>query len=157
MQRKRESYMVLHSDLFVRSMDRALDFYCNKLQFYLIEDTLVRGPLVRELSRGAFDAVRLALIRVSRVGAMIEIQEFQPSSALSKDALDCALQTGLVSILVSDLDAHISRTKEEGLHPSSEIFDVALPRQGNCRVVFYQDHDGNRVEFLQMARLGVDH
>src|SRR5262245_40645537 len=101
MERRREGYMVLHADLFVRSMELALEFYCRKLGFSVVDDLIVRGPLVENLSSGLYDEIRLVLLRVSPVGAMIELQEFRPDSALTADAVGSPLQIGLVSILVS--------------------------------------------------------
>ena len=53
-------YIVLHADLFVSSMDMSLDFYCEKLGFKLIDDTIVSGPLIQYLSAGMYDAARLS-------------------------------------------------------------------------------------------------
>lgn len=151
MPRKRD-YMILHVDLFVRSMETALDFYCNKLGFSVFEDALLNGALVRRVSDGHYDALRLVLIRSSTVGAMIELQEFQPDSALTADALGCPLRKGWISILVPDLQAHINSMREHHLHPVSETFVVKLPRTRACEAVFYKDPDGNDLEFLQIQR-----
>jgi len=151
-ERKSGSCMVLHADLFVKSMDIALEFYCNKLGFLLVDDAVVHGPLIQCLSSGMYDAARLVLLRVSPVGAMIELQEFQTDSALSRDSQKALHRTGLVSILVANLDSHISNAKSRGLEPASEIFRVTLPRQGSCHVVFYEDPDGNRIEFLHVPQ-----
>ena len=150
MERKSGSYMVLHADLFVRSMDDALDFYCNKLGFLVVDDAMVRGALIQCLSSGMYDAARLVLLRVSPVGAMIELQEFQADGALTGDRQKTPNRTGLVSILVANLDSHIRRARSRGLEPTSDVFAVTLPRQGSCHVVFYEDPDGNRIEFLQV-------
>lgn len=154
MERKSVSYMVLHTDLFVRSMDVALNFYCNKLGFLLVDDALVRGPLIQCLSFGMYDAARLVLLRVSPVGAMIELQEFQADRALAGDSQKTPNRAGLVSILVTNLDSHISRARSRGLEPRSDVFMVTLPRQGSCHVVFYEDPDENRIEFLQVRHPG---
>lgn len=152
MERKSGSYMVLHTDLFVRSMDAALDFYCNKLDFVLVDDAVVCGPLVQSISGGMYNAARLVLLRVSSVGAMIELQEFQPHSALTRDSRRISPRTGLVTILVPNLESHISRVGGKGLHPTSDVYVVTLPRQGGCHVVFYEDPDGNSLEFLEVQR-----
>src|SRR5689334_17573162 len=105
MENKSGSYMVLHADLFVRSMDVALEFYCNKLGFLVVDDTTVRGPLIQWISSGMYDAARLVLLRVSLMGAMIELQQFQPDSALPGDSQETPNRAGLVSILVANLDS----------------------------------------------------
>jgi catechol 2,3-dioxygenase-like lactoylglutathione lyase family enzyme len=147
--RKRD-YMILHVDLFVRSMEVALDFYCRKLGFSVVEDALLDGPLIRRISDGCYDALRLVLIRSSTVGAMIELQEFQPDSALTQNASAVALRKGFVSILIPDLRAHINNMREYDLEPVSEIFVVKLPQSRACEAIFYRDPDGNDLEFLQI-------
>lgn len=49
MPRKRE-YVILHVDLFVRSMQTALDFYCDKLGFSVFDDAVLDGPLIRRVA-----------------------------------------------------------------------------------------------------------
>jgi catechol 2,3-dioxygenase-like lactoylglutathione lyase family enzyme len=144
-----QEYVVVHADLFVRSMDVALDFYCSKLGFSVVDDGYISGPSVRNLSNGLYETVRLVLLRVSRVGAMIELQEFQPDSALTGDAAEAKRQTAWVSIQVADLDAHIDRLRKRGAYPSSERFAVRLSRGRGCEAVFYRDPDGNGLEFLE--------
>lgn len=141
-------YMILHVDLFVRSMERALDFYCNKLGFLIFDDALLEGPLVNRASDGHYNAVRLVLLKSSTVGTMIELQEFQHDSAVSEGAYP--FRRGWISILVPDLRAHISAMGERDLHPVSEIFPVKLSKSRACEAVFYKDPDGNDLEFLQI-------
>ena|ERR1700730_17219961 len=149
MPRKRE-YMILHVDLFVRSMETALDFYCNKLGFSVFDDAVLDGPLIRRVSDGHFNALRLVLIRSSTVGAMIELQEFQPDSALTDNALARPLPKAWISILVPNLRSHMNTMREHDLHPDSEIFVVKLRSARTCVAIFYRDPDGNDIEFLQI-------
>jgi catechol 2,3-dioxygenase-like lactoylglutathione lyase family enzyme len=144
--------MVLHADLFVSSMSAALEFYCEKLGFSVVDDAILRGPIVVNLSRGAFDEVRLVLLQVSRSGALIELQEFQSASGRKGHTLDLVPQRSLVTFLVANLAAHVERTQRGGLQPSSEIFVVDLPKRGRCKVIFYDDPDGNRLEFIEAMR-----
>src|SRR5262249_52481666 len=116
-----------------------------------IDEGHVRGPLVESLSRGEFSEARLALLRVSRSGAMIELQEFQAASALTGGPGKLVPDRSLITILVSDLAARVEELQRKGVHPSSEIFTVDLQKQGRCNVVFYEDPDGNRLEFIETA------
>ena len=145
-----QSYVVLHADLFVRSIDVALEFYCTKLGFSVVEDATFRGPIVRTFSNDSYEAVRLVLLRVSRVGAMIELVQFLSESALRENSHDLAFRTGWVAILVTDLKAHIESMRSRGLQTVGDIFTITLPRIGTCEAVFYKDPDGNGLEFLQM-------
>jgi hypothetical protein len=98
-----------------------------------------------------FSEVRLVLLRVSRSGALIELQQFQPASALCADASTYTPTPSVVSVLVADLASHIERMRQKDLHPSSEIFSVHLSTQGSCNAIFYDDPDGNRLEFVQVT------
>jgi catechol 2,3-dioxygenase-like lactoylglutathione lyase family enzyme len=151
MARKRD-YMVLHVDLFVRSMDTALEFYRDKLGFSVVDSGMVRGPLVLRMSDGQCDALRLVLLRTSTVGAMIELQEFLSEGTLTQNASALPLRKGWVSILVPDLRAHIDQLMEHDIRPASEVFVVNLPNTRACEAVIYNDPDGNDLEFLQIRR-----
>lgn len=142
--------MVLHADIFVRSMDAALDFYVLKLGFSVVDDAVVNGPIVRNLSCKQYNSARLVLLRVSRTGTLLELQEFQQDSAISFDPEPLPTHRASVTILVPNLEDHIRMVKSNGLNPSSEVFVVHLPRQGTCNVVFYEDPDGNLLEFLEV-------
>lgn len=151
MHRSTNSYMLLHADLFVRSMDVALTFYRDKLAFSVVDDATLQGAIAVDLSDGQFEEVRLVLLRLSRTGALLELQEFQRTSALTADARNYIPSPSLVTILVSNLASHIEEARRRGLEPSSRIFPVHLPHQGSCEVIFYKDPDGNRLEFLQVT------
>jgi catechol 2,3-dioxygenase-like lactoylglutathione lyase family enzyme len=86
---------------------------------------------------------------------MIELQEFQVDRALTSHSQKTPNRAGQVTILVANLDSHIDRARGRGLEPVSDVFIVNLPRQGGCRVVFYEDPDGNRLEFLQVQQPGA--
>ena len=133
-------------------METALAFYCHKLGFSVFDDTLLEGPIVRMISGGCYSTVRLVLVKSSPTGAMIELQEFQPSSALTENAHSHPLRKGWVSILVPDLQFHIETMRMHDVHPKSELFVVKLPRSRACEAVVYQDPDGNDLEFLQIQR-----
>lgn len=143
------SYMVLHVDFFVRSMARAMKFYCEDMGFSILDEALLRGPIVHCITGGLYDEVRLALIKASPMGAMIELLEPQIGSAKHSAAANSPLPTGAVSILVPDLAAHVRRAATGGWHPASDVFTVDLPQRGRCRLVFYEDPDANRLEFIQ--------
>jgi catechol 2,3-dioxygenase-like lactoylglutathione lyase family enzyme len=143
--------IVLHVDLFVRSMDRALDFYCDKLGFSVVDNALLSGAIVRRVSNGVFDRLKLVLLRSSPTGAMIELQEFQPESALVENASSYELRTGWVSILVPDVRALIRGMADREVCAASEIFTIKLAKTRACEAVFYKDPDGNDLEFLQIS------
>lgn len=142
-------YMVLHVDLFVRSMTRSLEFYCERMGFKIADDSVLRGDLVRYISNGLCEEARVVLLRASPLGAMIELLELRPCYANGLAACISSLRLGALSVLVPDLDGHIEHARRNGLRPASEVFTVKLPRHGECRLVFFEDPDLNRLEFIQ--------
>jgi len=141
--------MILHADFFVRSMDSALGFYCEKLGFSVVDDAMLRGAAARLLSNGRYNALRLILLKVNDIGAMLELVEFQLDSALSADAA-IPRRKGWISILVDDLDELIDRLLTKALSPASQVLEVHLPKIGSSRIVFYTDPDDNGIEFVQI-------
>ena len=142
--------ILLHVDFFVRSLDSALEFYCDKLGFSVVDTTVVRGPVARRVSGDHFDALTLVLVRSSLVGAMIELQAFHQDSALTDVASSYTLRTGSVTMLVPDLNDYINKLSARGVCATSERFRVDLPRSRSCEAIFYTDPDGNDLEFLQV-------
>lgn len=143
--------MMLHAAFFVRSMDIALAFYCDKLGFSVADDASLDSSVAQRLSGGAYSALRLVLLRVSKTGAMIELAEFQGAS---NEVASAPTRTyrGWVTILVPDLKAHIDRMTACGLVPMTETLQVHLPKSGSCRIVCYEDPDSNILEFLEQLR-----
>lgn len=142
--------MILHVDLFVKSMEVALRFYGGILGFSVVEDTVISGPFVWSMCEGHYDAVRIVILRSSRIGAMLELQEFQQDSVRSTDASAFRLRQAWVSLLVPDLRALIQDLSDRNIQPASDIFAVKLQKTRSCEVVFFNDPDGNRLEFLQI-------
>lgn len=139
--------MIIHTDFFVSSMKASLEFYCDKLGFSVCEDVVLNGAMVRRLSHSAHEKMRLVLLRVASVGSMIELVEFHSNPATPSNF---ARPLGSVSILVSNLQDHMSRLLERGVNANNEIFDMALPISGHFKVAFCYDPDGNCVEFVEM-------
>ena len=148
--RRKHDYMILHVDLFVRSMETALRFYNGALGFTIVEDTVISGPFVQSSCEGHYDALRIVILKSSKIGATLELQEFQPGSARSADASEFPLRRGWVSLLVRDLRALVHDLKGQNIQPVSDIFAVKLEQTRSCEVVFFDDPDGNRLEFLQI-------
>jgi catechol 2,3-dioxygenase-like lactoylglutathione lyase family enzyme len=129
-------------------MERSLEFYVNGLGLAVLEDFIVEGDLVRHVSRGASDVMRLVLLGVSKAGAGIELIEYQGvQKTLNADPISHRTTT---SIVVDDLRALISELSSNGIEPSSEIFTVDLPNTGKSEIIFFLDPDNNPIEFSQL-------
>jgi catechol 2,3-dioxygenase-like lactoylglutathione lyase family enzyme len=142
--------MLLHADLFVRSLEASLEFYCEKLGFSLIEEVHVEGAVVRFMSNDCFDAMRIAIVSVCPVGAKIELMELPTESARSSADFMPAPHSAALTILVPDLAIHIAALKIKDVRPASGTFKVRFPGSGDCSVVFYRDPDGHLLEFVEI-------
>jgi catechol 2,3-dioxygenase-like lactoylglutathione lyase family enzyme len=133
-------------------MDASLAFYVGKLGCKVADDTIVRGSLVRFVSQGHYDAMRLVLLKVSSIGSMIELLEFQGDSALGKGRFQPAPHQGSITIMVDELNAWMASLAAQGLEPASDIFEVSTTKLGNSRIVFYFDPDGHMLEFFEARK-----
>ena len=139
--------MVLHVDIFVKSMSTMLEFYVDKMGMRIVDDNILTGDLVRYVSNNQYDAYRVVLLKCSSMGTMIELMEFVSEEEVDDDLL--ASKT-TVTLLVPSLTEEIRRLQGEGLQPSSEVFTVSFPAVGESQIVFYEDPEQNKIELLQM-------
>lgn len=141
--------MILHTDMFVRSIDKSLDFYVGCLGFEVVEDTIVSGGLVKYVSNGKYSKYRLVLLKVAFGSAMIELLEYlDTNETVSEDMLS----KSNITILVDSIDMKIEELKRMSLMPISEVFTVHTPKFGESKIVFFKDPDGNEIEFLEMLK-----
>ncbi|MCX8129440.1 MAG: VOC family protein [Clostridia bacterium] len=140
--------MLLHVDIFVDSMEKMLKFYVDLLGMQVIDDAVLKGDLVRFVSKNKYDAYRVVLLQVSKMGSMVELIEYLGDSSCS---LKKAKEPVTITILVSSIELKIKQLQNYGIYPVSDVFQVELPRVGKSRIVFYEDPEGNMIEFLQMG------
>lgn len=139
--------MLLHVDIFVKSMDEMLDFYTSKMGMEIVDDQVVSGELVYFVSNGCFLSYRLVLLKISKSGAMIELMQYHDQGKPVGVRLE---QQATVTLLVTSLESRMKRLKEKGVMPASSIFEVNMSKAGKSKIVFYQDPEGNLIELLQM-------
>lgn len=140
--------MLLHVDLFVRSMERSLDFYVNKLGMAVVDDTEIGGDLVEFVSGGTHQRYRLVLLKVAYTGSMIELMEYLDSDTCR--SIDTVPSPAHFTILVNSLDRKMQMLSEKGVDPISKVFFVKTPKFGKTKIAFYEDPDKNIIELLQM-------
>ncbi len=141
--------MLLHIDLFVRSMEKSLDFYVNKLGMEIVDDTQIDGELVNFVSNGAYNRYRLVLLKVSHTGSMLELMEYMNEDG-SRISAEMAPSPANFTILVNSLDRKMEKLADYGINPISKVFSVDTPKFGKTKIVFYEDPDKNVIELLQM-------
>ncbi len=142
---------LLHVDLAVASMERALHFYRDGLGINLLEDTIVEGDVPMFLSSGRFSRMRLVILQPSRIGGGVELIEFE-SDVTHESAKAEETRGGLqsISFLVDDIPSTVSRLATFGIQPLSEIMEVDLPALGKSNIVYFEDPDGHQIELVAL-------
>jgi len=139
--------MLLHTDFYVRSIDNSLKFYIDAIGFRLADEFEVKGNLVSFISKGQCTKCRVVLLKIGAGGAMLELIEF-----LDKQKDDLELSEGSVTLWVPSLDKKILELNEKGFKPISDIFCVDSNKFGRSNVVFFNDYDQNKIEFLEKIK-----
>lgn len=137
--------MLLHIDIFVRSIEESVKFYVQGLGYSVVDDFWVEGKLVRFVSNGMYDRYRILLLQIQYGSAMIELIQY-PSGI---DTNDLIKNKSTISIYVPSLEKHIYELAQKGIYPCSDMFYVNSPRLGTSRIVFFKDPDGNSIEYLE--------
>lgn len=145
---------LLHADLIVHDLERALGFYVGQLGCAVADDVVLEGAVPAFYSGGQSGRMRLVMLQVAQGpwGAMLELMAFDPPRR-SATAPPCAPELPAagrahVSLLVEDLEDTCARLGAAGVAAVSEIMTVALPRLGTSRIVFVRDPDGHLVELV---------
>jgi catechol 2,3-dioxygenase-like lactoylglutathione lyase family enzyme len=143
--------VLLHADLFVESMEESIDFYTKILGWKVVEDTIVSGPLVRHVSGSRHETMRLVMLKVSPIGAAVELLELRSDGGAAPAPIP---HQGSLTILVKELDTLIDRLSARGFTPTSSTLEIETPQLGKHRIVFYSDPSGHALEFLEILKPG---
>lgn len=68
--------MILHIDIFVKSMQEAIKFYVEGLGYTVLDDFWIEGDLVRYISNNQCNRYRVLLLQIRYGSAMIELIQF---------------------------------------------------------------------------------
>jgi catechol 2,3-dioxygenase-like lactoylglutathione lyase family enzyme len=140
--------MLVHVDLFVACMARSLDFYVGQLGLEVIEDRIVEGELVRHVSDGHHDRLRMVILKPSPLGSKVELLELEGRSRLTGAPSVLPPHRGSLTLLVRDLGARLTALRAAGIE-TSRSFRVDSAALGNAEVAFLRDPDGHSIELLQ--------
>ena len=140
--------MLLHVDVFVDSMDKMLEFYVNKMGMSIVDDSVIKGRLVNYVSENIYDAYRVVLLRVSKIGSMIELIQY---TGTPNGRSAAKMHSVTITLLVTSLDRTLEKLSQRGIERASEIFEVRFPNVGRSRIVFIEDPEKNKIELLQMV------
>jgi catechol 2,3-dioxygenase-like lactoylglutathione lyase family enzyme len=141
--------MILHADLFVDSMTRSLAFY-GALGFEVVDDAVVEGDLVRHVSAGHYDAMRLVLLRASAIGTKLELLELlERARRTSGPRPAVAPHPGALGVLVADIAEALARLRTLGVEPTAPAHTLEVPGVGHATAVPVDDPDGHALVLIQ--------
>jgi catechol 2,3-dioxygenase-like lactoylglutathione lyase family enzyme len=146
---------LLHVDMVVQDLQRAIDIYTQVFGFEVVEDCIVETDAAMFLSGGATRRMRLVFLTVGSRSSMIELiqlldGEGKSLPASSKEKFDWNL-----TFLVTNLDNAKRMLSAAGLRPVSGEYEAALPKLGNARVLYCRDADGYLIELVAPSVVGV--
>lgn len=139
--------MLIHVDIFVKSMDEMLEFYSGKIGMKVVDDALISGDMVRFVSDNKYDTYRLVLLQISKTGAMLELIQFIGEE---KNNVNLPLSSVTIALMVLSLEEKMKQIKDKGVMPISDIYRINMPKKGASDIVFYRDPENNIIELIQM-------
>jgi catechol 2,3-dioxygenase-like lactoylglutathione lyase family enzyme len=142
---------LLHVDMVVQDLQRAIDIYTRVFGFEVVEDCVVETDAAMFLSGGATRRMRLVFLSVSSRSSMIELIQLLGSDDESLPASSSEKFDWNLTFLVTNLDAARQQLSAAGLRPVSDEFVAALPKLGNARVLYCRDADGYLIELVAPA------
>lgn len=77
-----------------------------------------------------------------------ELPELELTYNFGVDSYELGSGYGHVALTVDDLDATLTRLKEQGIEPEKPPYSV---REGGSRLAFVRDPDGYRVELIESS------
>jgi catechol 2,3-dioxygenase-like lactoylglutathione lyase family enzyme len=144
------SSTLVHVDLTVADMERALAFYTESLGLLVVEDCVAECDAAFFLSAGTTRKMRMVfLMSPNTRSSMVELIQFlndggQGALASLNGRLDVTL-----AFRVDDVNAVLRAMAAVGQQPVSDVFELQLTQLGRARAVFYRDPDGHLIEFVE--------
>jgi catechol 2,3-dioxygenase-like lactoylglutathione lyase family enzyme len=146
------STTLVHVDLTVADMERAVDFYTKTLGLVVLEDQVAESDAAFFLSAGTSRTMRMVfLMNPNARSSMVELIQFPDDAGAGAAAAAARRQNVTLAFRVSDLGALARAMAAEGRQPASDVFEMQLSELGRARVVFYRDPEGYLLEFVEFA------
>ena len=138
----------IHTDIVVKDLEASLKFYTEVLNYTVVENATVKGPVVSFLSGSTATEMRLVFLSRNKRSTMLELIYFEGSSNDSFASSQVKKRNMSLSYLVEDMERAITFFKEKGILPVSEVFQISLPTLGETQIIFFQDPDGYLIELV---------
>jgi catechol 2,3-dioxygenase-like lactoylglutathione lyase family enzyme len=139
---------LLHVDIVVRDLSRAIAIYTQVFGFEVVEDCVVETDAALFLSGGATRRMRLVFLRLNSRSTMIELIQLLDETNNGLPASPAGKFDWNLTFLVNNLEDAKRSLAASGLRQVTEEYDVALPKLGNARVLYCRDADDYLIELV---------
>ena len=139
---------LLHVDMVVQDMQRAIDIYTQVFGFEVVEDCIVETDAAAFLSGGLTRRMRLVFLSVNTRSSMVELIQLLDDDNNGLAASTAEKFDWNLTFLVPNLDTAKQMLAAAGLRQVSEEYESALPKLGNARVLYCRDADGYLIELV---------
>jgi catechol 2,3-dioxygenase-like lactoylglutathione lyase family enzyme len=139
---------LLHVDMVVQDLERALAMYTQLLGFEVVEDCVVETDAALFLSGGATRRMRLVFLSLSSRSSMVELIQLLDDANQGLPASSDGRFDWNLTFLVPNLDSAKPLLAASGLRQVSEEYEAALPKLGTARVIYCRDAEGYLIEFV---------
>jgi len=139
---------LLHVDMVVQDVQRAIAIYTDLFGFEVVEDCVVETDAALFLSGGATRRMRLVFLRLNARSSMVELIQLLDGAGNGLPASTEGKFEWNLTLLVNNLQHAKEKLAAAGLRQVSDEYDVALPKLGKSRVLYCRDADGYLIELV---------
>lgn len=146
---------LVHVDLIVADIERAMAFYTKSLGLQILEDCVVESDAAFFLSAGTTWKMRMVfLMSPNGKSSMVELIQFLDDGGQGTSVASHRRQNVTLAFRVNNLEEVTQAMAAIGQRPVSEVIEMQLTQLGKAQVVFYRDPDGYLLEFIELLGEG---
>ena len=139
-----------HTSYTVSDMERSLRFYCDGLDFSIVNDREISGAFPSTIT--GFETADLRVVHLRGHGQGLELIEYREPKGENVALRTCDVGSSHMCFLVDDIDADRERLERLGARFLSDPAAVeGGPNEGN-RAVYFKDPDGIPMELSQPVK-----
>jgi len=139
---------LLHVDMVVQDLQRAIAIYTDVFGFEVVEDCIVETDAALFLSGGATRRMRLVFLKLNNRSSMVELIQLLDEANNSLPASSDGKFDWNLTFLVNNMEHAKRALAASGLRQVSEEYEASLPKLGNSRVLYCRDADGYLIELV---------
>ena len=143
---------LVHVDITVADMERALAFYTKSLGLQVFEDCVAESDAAFFLSAGTTRKMRMVfLMNPQTRSSLVELIQFLDDGGQGASAAAARRQNVTLAFRVNNLDEVARAMAAVGQRPVSEVIQMQMTQLGRAQLVFYRDPEGYLLEFIELV------